>query len=68
MVAECSRVFAVPTVHAVTGDSNSVFSGTDIPRMHPFYAAIGFCSHLPATPDSAVVSDVARENSADNVR
>ena len=34
----------------------------------PFYVGIGFCSHLPATPDSAVVSNVVLENSAGNVR
>ena len=34
----------------------------------PFYVGIGFCSHLPATPDAAVVSNVLLENSAGNVR
>jgi len=34
----------------------------------PFYVGIGFCSHLPATLDSAVVSNVLLENSAGNVR
>jgi hypothetical protein len=34
----------------------------------PFYVGIGFCSHLPATTDSAVVSTVVLENSAGNVR
>jgi hypothetical protein len=34
----------------------------------PFYVGIGFCSHLPATPDSGVVSNVVLENSASNVR
>ena len=34
----------------------------------PFYVGIGFCSHLPATPDSAVVSNVVLENSAGSVR
>jgi hypothetical protein len=34
----------------------------------PFYVGIGFCSHLPATADSAVVSNVVLENSAGNVR
>jgi hypothetical protein len=34
----------------------------------PFYVGIGFCSHLPATPDTAVVSNVVLENSAGNVR
>ncbi len=34
----------------------------------PFYVGIGFCSHLPATSDTAVVSNVVFENSAGNVR
>jgi hypothetical protein len=33
----------------------------------PFYVGIGFCSHLPATLDTAVLSDVALENSAGKV-
>jgi hypothetical protein len=34
----------------------------------PFYVGIGFCSHLPATPDTAVFSDVLLENAAGKVR
>ncbi|HUO99553.1 MAG TPA: hypothetical protein VMU01_12850 [Rhizomicrobium sp.] len=34
----------------------------------PFYVGIGFCSHLPATVDSAVLSDVVLENAAGRVR
>ena len=34
----------------------------------PFYAGIGFCSHLPATPDTAVLSHVVLVNKAGNVR
>jgi hypothetical protein len=30
----------------------------------PFYVGIGFCSHLPATPDSAVFSNVVLDNAA----
>lgn len=30
----------------------------------PFYVGIGFCSHLPATLDTAVLSDVVVENAA----
>jgi hypothetical protein len=30
----------------------------------PFYVGIGFCSHLPATSDTAVVSNVLLENAA----
>jgi hypothetical protein len=33
----------------------------------PFYVGIGFCSHLPATLDTAVASDVVLENSAGKV-
>lgn len=33
----------------------------------PFYVGIGFCSHLPATVDTAVLSDVVLENSAGKV-
>jgi hypothetical protein len=34
----------------------------------PFYVGIGFCSHLPATLDTAVVSNVLLDNSAGGVR
>jgi len=34
----------------------------------PFYVGIGFCSHLPATLDTAVLSNVLLENSAGQVR
>jgi hypothetical protein len=34
----------------------------------PFYAGIGFCSLLPPTSDTAVVSDVVLEDSAGQVR
>jgi len=34
----------------------------------PFYAGIGFCSHLPDKSDTAVLSDVVLENSAGKVR
>jgi hypothetical protein len=34
----------------------------------PFYVGIGFCSHLPATLDTAVLSNVVLENSAGKVR
>jgi hypothetical protein len=34
----------------------------------PFYVGVGFCSHLPATLDTAVLSDVVLENAADKVR
>lgn len=34
----------------------------------PFYVGIGFCSHQPATVDTAVLSDVVLENAAGEVR
>ena len=34
----------------------------------PFYVGIGFCSHLPATVDTAVLSNVVLENSAGKVQ
>ncbi len=34
----------------------------------PFYAGIGFCSHLPATVDTAVFSDVLLRNEAGKLR
>jgi hypothetical protein len=34
----------------------------------PFYVGIGFCSHLPATVDAAVISNVVLENTAGRVR
>jgi hypothetical protein len=34
----------------------------------PFYVGIAFCSHLPATSDTAVLSNVVLENSAGKVR
>ena len=34
----------------------------------PFYAGIGFCSHLPDKSDTAVFTDVVLENSAGKVR
>jgi hypothetical protein len=40
-------------------------------RLHldgPFYVGVGFCSHLPVTSDSAVVSGVVLENAAGRVR
>jgi hypothetical protein len=34
----------------------------------PFYVGIGFCSHLPATSDTAVLSNVLLENAAGKVQ
>ena len=33
-----------------------------------FYVGIGFCSHLPDTLDTAVVSNVVLENAAGKIR
>ena len=34
----------------------------------PFYVGVGFCSHLPATVDTAVLSNVVLENKAGKVK
>jgi hypothetical protein len=34
----------------------------------PFYVGIGFCSHLPDKPDTAVLSNVVLENSAGKLK
>jgi hypothetical protein len=61
------------------GDSFAIFISLQGEPMHqfgppitlhfdePFYVGIGFCSHLPATVDTAVVSNVVFENSAGKV-
>jgi hypothetical protein len=58
------------------GDSIAIFISLTGEPMHqfgppitlhfeePFYVGIGFCSHLPATIDSAVLTDVSLENSS----
>jgi hypothetical protein len=62
------------------GDSIAIFVSLAGEPMHqlgppislhfdePFYVGIGFCSHLPATTDSAVLSNILLENSAGAVR
>jgi len=62
------------------GDSIAIFVSFEGEPMHqlsppvalpfdePFYVGIGFCSHLPATSDTAVLSDVVLENSAGKVQ
>ncbi|MGA7675094.1 MAG: hypothetical protein WCA78_08620 [Rhizomicrobium sp.] len=61
------------------GDSIALFASLDGEPMHqigpsiklhfdaPFYVGIGFCSHLPTTSDTAVLSDVVLENAAGKV-
>jgi hypothetical protein len=61
------------------GDSFALFVSLDGEPMHqfgppmnlhlgePFYAGIGFCSHLPEKADTAVLSNVVLENSAGKV-
>jgi hypothetical protein len=61
------------------GDDISIWISLDGEPMHqfgppitlhfdaPFYAGIGFVSHLPATVDSAILSNVTLENSAGKV-
>ena len=62
------------------GDSYALFVSLDGEPMHqfggpitqkidgPFYVGIGFCSHLPDTLDTAVVSNVVLENAAGKIR
>jgi hypothetical protein len=62
------------------GDKIAIFISLEGEPMHqfgppitlrfdePFYAGIGFCSHLPATVDTAVLSNVVLENRAGEVR
>jgi hypothetical protein len=61
------------------GDSFALFVSLSGEPMHqvgppaslhiggPFYAGIGFCSHVPDKSDTAVLSNVVFENSADKV-
>lgn len=61
------------------GDSVSIFVSLQGEPMHqfgppvqihfgePFYVGIGFCSHLPATVDTGVLSNVFLENAAGKV-
>ncbi len=61
------------------GDSIALFVSLEGEPMHqfgppinlhmdePFYVGIGFCSHLPDKSDTAVLSNVVLENSADNI-
>jgi hypothetical protein len=62
------------------GDSFALFVSLEGEPMHqfgppiqlhldpPFYVGLGFCSHLPTTSDTAVLSNVVLENSAGQVR
>ena len=62
------------------GDSYALYVSLDGEPMHqfgapitqkidgPFYVGIGFCSHLPDTVDTAVISNVVLENAAGRVR
>jgi hypothetical protein len=34
----------------------------EVPFSEPFYVGIGFCSHLPATSDTAILSNVVLVN------
>ncbi len=61
------------------GDSFALFVSLEGEPMHqfgppvrvrmdaPFYVGIGFCSHLPTTTDTAVLSNVVLENAAGKV-
>ena len=62
------------------GDSVAIFVSLQGEPMHqfgpaiqihfdePFYAGIGFCSHLPATVDTGALSNVTLENTAGKVQ
>lgn len=62
------------------GDSFALFVSLEGEPMHqfgppitlhleePFYAGIGFCSHMPVTPDTAVLSNVVLENAAGMIK
>jgi hypothetical protein len=62
------------------GDSIAIFISLAGEPMHqlgppvtlrfdkPFYVGIGFCSHLPATSDTAVLSNVVLQNLAAKVQ
>src|ERR1700756_3398666 len=62
------------------GDSIAIFISFEGEPMHqlsppvtlhfdePFYVGIGFCSHLPATSDTAVFSNVVLQSSAEKVK
>jgi hypothetical protein len=62
------------------GDSIAIFVSLTGEAMHqfgppinlhfnqPFYVGVGFCSHLPVTVDTGVLSDVTLENTAGRVR
>jgi hypothetical protein len=62
------------------GDQYALFVSLDGEPMHqfgapitqkidgPFYVGIGFCSHLPDTLDTAIVSNVVLENAAGRIR
>jgi hypothetical protein len=62
------------------GDSVAIFVSLQGEPMHqfgppveihldePFYAGIGFCSHLPATVDTGVLSNVVLENAAGKIQ
>ncbi len=47
---------------------HQVGSSTNLDIAGPFYAGIGFCSHMPDKSDTAVLSNVVLENSAGKVR
>ena len=62
------------------GDEFTLWVSVDAEPMHqfgppmklhidaPFYVGIGFVSHLPATVDTVVMSNVVLENAAGKVR
>jgi hypothetical protein len=63
-----------------SGDSFALFVSTKGEPMHqagdsiklhfdqPFYVGIGFCSHLPAKTDTAILSNIVLKNAAGQLR
>jgi hypothetical protein len=47
---------------------HQVGSTIQLPMDAPFYVGLGFCSHLPAKTDMAILSNVVLENAAGKVR
>jgi hypothetical protein len=55
----------------VSVDGKPMQQAGDTVQLHftePFYVGIGFCSHLPATKDTAILSTVVLENAAGKVK
>ena len=68
--ASASRSAATPSRSSQPGRRTDAPDRPRSIKLHfdaPFYVGIGFCSHLPTTSDTAVLSDVVLENAAGKV-